>query len=276
MARSQKAKEVGERVQYMRQKRGWTQLELATKTKTVSATTISQLERGQRYTVPESLIKELADAMGCSAEWLEYGNIKSKQRSKRDVGTRMPKDFSPDFIAYTDGGCHPNPGGPGGYGVIVIDTATGEEREFSASYQSTTNNRMEMMAVIVALTNIPNGAQVSVYSDSQYVVKTMNGIFKKGKNGDLWVKLESSAAGKKIVWHWVQGHNGNEHNERCDKLATKALRNKKNRLADEGYLNDPEYKLNPMTIEFTGIPNDRYQKAKKTPLNPGCRELIDA
>ena len=276
MARSQKAKEVGDRVQFMRKKRGLTQLELAMKTETVSATVISQLERGQRYTVPASLIQELADAMECSAEWLEYGNIKAKPRSKRDVGTRVPKDFTPDHIAYTDGGCHANPGGPGGYGAIVIDCATGEEREFSASYQSTTNNRMEMMAVIVALQNIPAGSKVAVYSDSQYVVKTMNGIFKKGKNSDLWSQIEAAATKKNIVWHWVPGHKGNEYNERCDRLATKALRNKKNRIEDEGYLNDPDYKLNPLTIEFTGIPNERYQKAKKTPLNPGCRELIDA
>ena len=84
----------------------------------------------------------------------------------------MNKDFNPDYIIYTDGGCAFNPSGPGAYGVVIISTDTGKITELSQGYSSTTNNRMEIMAVIASLDFVKEGS-VSLYSDSQYVLNTI-------------------------------------------------------------------------------------------------------
>lgn len=128
-----------------------------------------------------------------------------------------------DYIIYTDGGCAVNPGGPGAYGVVIIDCDTGEITEYSAGYRSTTNNRMEIMAVIVALEQIPKGSSATVYSDSQYVINTMCGKWRKTKNQDLWKRLDSAAMKKNIFPKWVRGHNGDRYNERCDAMCTEAM-----------------------------------------------------
>ena len=140
---------------------------------------------------------------------------------------------------YTDGSARGNPQGPGGYGAVLeyVDPK-GElhTKELSQGYVKTTNNRMEMMAVIVGLEALNRPCQVKVYSDSQYVVNAFNqhwieGWVKKGwkrgknepvKNVDLWKRLLAAAKPHQITWLWVKGHDGHEYNERCDTLATTA------------------------------------------------------
>jgi len=139
-----------------------------------------------------------------------------------------------DVIIYTDGGCSCNPG-PGGYGAVIL--AGGKRRELSGGFKHTTNNRMELMACIVALKSITPGASVLVHSDSQYVV---NGISKgwaarwraqgwmrtktdAAENYDLWQELLDVCAPLNVRFAWVKGHAGNPENECCDQLATQAL-----------------------------------------------------
>lgn len=140
---------------------------------------------------------------------------------------------------YTDGSARGNPDGPGGYGTILqyVD-AKGElhERELSAGYKKTTNNRMELMAVIAGLEALNRPCEVELYSDSQYVVKAFNqrwidGWIKKGwkrgknepvKNVDLWKRLLKAKEPHQVTFIWVKGHDGHPQNERCDALATGA------------------------------------------------------
>lgn len=149
------------------------------------------------------------------------------------------------LIIYTDGSSRGNPG-PGGYGVILM---WGDKRkELSAGYRLTTNNRMELLAVIVALesltkTNIP----LTIYTDSQYVVnsiekKWLDGWirtdFKGGKkNKDLWLRYYKLARNYQVALKWVKGHADNSFNNRCDELATQAAMGR-NLLIDEGYEGD--------------------------------------
>jgi ribonuclease HI len=143
---------------------------------------------------------------------------------------------------YTDGASRGNPG-PGGYGTILL--WKGNEKELSAGYRRTTNNRMELMAVIVGLEALKkNNLPLKIYSDSQYVVNSVekgwlnnwiNNDFKGGKkNKDLWLRFAGLAKNHRIKFHWVKGHATNPHNNRCDELATQAA-DGNNLLEDEGY-----------------------------------------
>jgi ribonuclease HI len=135
-----------------------------------------------------------------------------------------------EITMYTDGAARGNPG-RGGYGTILF--WGGHRRELSAGYRYTTNNRMELMAVIAGLTALKkDGLKVTIYSDSQYVVKAVeqgwlkNWIatnFKGGKkNKDLWLHFHELAKKNTIRFVWVRGHADNPHNNRCDELATAA------------------------------------------------------
>ncbi len=134
---------------------------------------------------------------------------------------------------YTDGACSGNPG-PGGYGAIL--RYGDRTREISGFEPETTNNRMEMTAVIEALSLLKRGCNVIVYSDSSYVIKGMtewiqgwirknwiNSQKKPVLNRDLWLKLIDSAESHNIKWVWVKGHDGHIENERCDELARRAI-----------------------------------------------------
>lgn len=140
---------------------------------------------------------------------------------------------------YTDGAARGNPEGPGGYGAVLeYRDSRGilHVKELSAGFRRTTNNRMEMMAVIAALEALNRPCQVELYSDSQYVVNAFNqhwisGWIKKGwkrgknepvKNVDLWQRMLEAMKPHTVTFHWVKGHNGHEQNERCDTLATTA------------------------------------------------------
>lgn len=126
------------------------------------------------------------------------------------------------YTVYTDGGCSHNPNGPGGCAAVIINNQTKEITEISKGFESTTNNRMEIMAVILALESISSG-EITLFSDSQYVVCTMAGEYQKKKNRDLWERLERASKNKKIYPKWVRGHNGNKWNERCDALCTEEI-----------------------------------------------------
>ncbi|MEP5635609.1 MAG: ribonuclease HI, partial [Maribacter dokdonensis] len=152
----------------------------------------------------------------------------------------------PEIKLYTDGGAEPNPG-KGGYGIIL--SYKGRQKEFFEGYELTTNNRMELMAVIVGLEKIKTKAKVTVYSDSKYVVDGIekgwaenwernNWIRKKGNlvlNKDLWERLLDVIDEHEVSFNWVKGHAGHIENERCDALATKGV-NAENKIEDEGYL----------------------------------------
>jgi ribonuclease HI len=143
---------------------------------------------------------------------------------------------------YTDGSSRGNPG-PGGYGTILL--SGNHRKELSQGYRHTTNNRMELMAVIAGLEAIKNSElPITVYSDSQYVVKAveqgwlknwMTTNFKGGKkNSDLWKHYHQLSQKFTIKFVWVKGHADNPLNNRCDELATAAA-DGKNLIADEVY-----------------------------------------
>ncbi|MTI86164.1 MAG: ribonuclease HI [Firmicutes bacterium] len=134
---------------------------------------------------------------------------------------------------YTDGACSGNPG-PGGYGVVL---KYGENiKELSGACEDTTNNRMELLAVIKGLEALKRPCQVTLYSDSKYIVDAMNkgwvrgwqargwirGNKKPAKNSDLWKKILELSSEHKVEWVWVKGHADNEFNNRCDWLAVEA------------------------------------------------------
>jgi ribonuclease HI len=134
---------------------------------------------------------------------------------------------------YTDGACRGNPG-PGGWGALLI--SGGHERELSGAEAATTNNRMELLAVIEALRALKHRVRARVFTDSQYVqlgITTWLQDWKaRGwrtaarepvKNQDLWEQLDSAAAAQDIEWHWVKGHSGHEQNEYVDQLANLAI-----------------------------------------------------
>lgn len=140
---------------------------------------------------------------------------------------------------FTDGSAKGNPNGPGGYGAILQYTDNNgmlHEKEFSAGYKQTTNNRMELLGVITGLEALKVPCEVEVYSDSKYVIDAFNqkwveGWVKNGwrtstkspvKNIDLWKRLIELVHNHKVSFIWVKGHNGHPENERCDKLAVKA------------------------------------------------------
>jgi ribonuclease HI len=155
----------------------------------------------------------------------------------------MEQTQSHSLVIYTDGSSRGNPG-PGGYGVVMV--WGNSQKELSAGYRLTTNNRMELMAVVVALQSLTRkNIPLTIYTDSQYIVnsiekKWLNGWIKTGfkggkKNKDLWMKYYELSKDFTIKIKWVKGHADNTFNNRCDELATQAA-DGKNLLIDEGYV----------------------------------------
>jgi ribonuclease HI len=147
---------------------------------------------------------------------------------------------------FTDGAAQGNPG-PGGYGVIL---RSGKHyKELSQGFELTTNNRMELLAVIVGLEQIKkDGSAVNIFSDSRYVVDAIEKgwihgwkkkAFSKVKNADLWQRFLLIYPRHKVRLHWVKGHAGHPENTRCDELAVAAARSPR-KLIDEGYLKSLE------------------------------------
>ena len=117
---------------------------------------------------------------------------------------------------YTDGSCQGNPG-PGGWAAVMEED--GAKRSLSGQEDNTTNNRMEILAVIKGLEALPQRSDVTVFSDSQYVVNTMTRSWKRNANQDLWVLLDAVAGERRVQWKWVRGHAGNPGNEEANALA---------------------------------------------------------
>ncbi len=143
---------------------------------------------------------------------------------------------------YTDGSARGNPG-PGGYGVLLV---SGKHRkELSQGYRATTNNRMELLAVIVALESMKmHGLFVTIFTDSKYVcdaiekkwlVNWQRTGFKGKKNADLWQRFLKIYPKHHVSMRWIKGHAGHTENEICDRLATAAADDKSNLLIDEGF-----------------------------------------
>jgi len=155
----------------------------------------------------------------------------------------MEQTQSHNLVIYTDGSSRGNPG-PGGYGVVMV--WGNSQKELSAGYRLTTNNRMELMAVVVALQSLTRkNIPLTIFTDSQYIVnsiekKWLNGWIKTGfkggkKNKDLWIKYYELSKNFTIKIKWVKGHADNTFNNRCDELATQAA-DGKNLSIDEGYI----------------------------------------
>jgi len=138
-----------------------------------------------------------------------------------------------EVTIYSDGACKGNPG-PGGWGALLV--AGTSEKELFGGENNTTNNRMEMTAVIEALRALKRPCRIRVYTDSQYVQKGISewlpGWKARGwktadkkpvKNADLWQVLDTLASQHQISWHWVRGHNGHPGNERADALANRGV-----------------------------------------------------
>lgn len=117
---------------------------------------------------------------------------------------------------YTDGSCSPNPG-KGGWAFVAI--LSDSEIHVNGGNKYTTNNIMEMTAVIEALKEFNQVKKFHIYSDSLYVINCAQGKWQRKKNVDLWKKYDSYAQGKDIIFQWVKGHNGDQYNELVDKLA---------------------------------------------------------
>ena len=162
----------------------------------------------------------------------------------------QPLSQRPHVTIYTDGAAEPNPG-QGGYGVVLLHPA--KRLELSKGFELTTNNRMELLAVIAGLEKLTKPCRVTVYSDSKYVVNAIDKgkilIWQKAnwfrtrsqraKNPDLWERYLIAAATHEVKLEWIKGHAGHEHNERCDELAGEAARGPKLEV-DVGYLSETQ------------------------------------
>lgn len=153
-----------------------------------------------------------------------------------------------DIEIYTDGACIGNPG-PGGFGVVIVQD--GQQEKISGGFCRTTNNRMELMAAVVGLQKTPEDSAITLYSDSRYLVDSINqGSARRWKasgwmrnkkqpalNPDLWEKILSLCARhNKVTFIWVRGHAGHHFNELCDQLSNQAAR-QKNLPPDSAYEN---------------------------------------
>lgn len=158
----------------------------------------------------------------------------SAPREDSAAGKRQPrKDAGPSIVIYTDGACKGNPG-PGGWGALLI--FDGREKEIFGGERQTTNNRMELTAVIRALEALTRTCDVALYLDSQYVkqgIESWIHTWKKNgwrtsdrkpvKNAELWRELDALARTQHIRWHWVRGHADTPGNHRADELANRGV-----------------------------------------------------
>jgi len=152
----------------------------------------------------------------------------------------MKDDFK--ILIYTDGSALGNPG-PGGYGIVMKTSDGSLEKEFSQGFKLTTNNRMELLAIIEALKKIKQKyVPVEIYTDSKYVVDAINKKwlnkwqaqrFAKTKNPDLWKEFLKVTKDLDINVFWVKGHNNHPENERCDRLAVNAAKSKQLAVDEE-------------------------------------------
>ena len=140
------------------------------------------------------------------------------------------------YTIYTDGACSGNPG-PGGWGAVIFD-GKNKQNNISGKVKETTNNRMELIAPIMALKKIESKSDVVIFTDSTYVKNGITEWIKKWKkndwknskkkpvkNKDLWIRLNNLCQKNNVVWKWVKGHSNNKYNNLADELATEAIKN---------------------------------------------------
>ena len=140
-----------------------------------------------------------------------------------------------NYTIYTDGACSGNPG-PGGWGAVILDERE-KQNNISGKVKDTTNNRMELMAPIMALKKIKTKSDITIFTDSTYVKNGITEWIKKWekngwktsnkkpvKNKDLWIKLNDLCQKNKVIWKWVKGHSDNKYNTLADELATQAIK----------------------------------------------------
>jgi ribonuclease HI len=149
----------------------------------------------------------------------------------------MPATFQPEVLLFTDGACSGNPG-PGGWAFVLRHAVSGKEKEASGGERETTNNRMELKAVVEGLSSLTRPCAVELFTDSEYVRKGLSewmagwkrnswkrrerGKLKELKNADLWKQLDELVAEHEIKFTRVAGHSGHPENDRCDELAVAA------------------------------------------------------
>ena len=140
------------------------------------------------------------------------------------------------YTVYTDGACSGNPG-PGGWGAVIFDERE-RQMNISGKVKDTTNNRMELMAPIMALKKIKSKSDIVIFTDSTYVKNGITDWIKKWekngwessnkkpvKNKDLWIRLNDLCQKNEVIWKWVKGHSNNKYNNLADELATQAIKN---------------------------------------------------
>lgn len=189
-----------------------------------------------------------------------------------------------EFTIYTDGSCLDNPG-PGGWAAIIIDNATGEREEISGGNIHTTNNRMELLAVISALRKMAAGDVAEILTDSSYVKNALTRGWLKNwkKNGwqttakkpvqnqDMWLELDRLVAERNVTFKWVRGHNGNTFNEWCDKLAfAAAQKSKAMKISEENY---PLGATDIVISDNGNLPTSKIKLARKLQLKKYRSEL---
>ena len=170
-------------------------------------------------------------------DWLAGGASAANEGTvctgKKSAAPAPAEPIDADYIIHTDGSCLRNPGGAGGWAAVIENAATGEVTEHSGGDPETTNNRMELTAALEALSAVPEGARIALFTDSQYLKNAFTKFWlpawkKRGwkkadgepvLNQDLWMQLDAAFAARRVQFHWVRGHAGNARNERCDELA---------------------------------------------------------
>ena len=207
-------------------------------------TTITLLEKASEQIIEK--VKESLDIELCQKLVNVHFQLKKAMTTLNEiVETEEPSinASSSRLKIYTDDACSGNPG-PGGFGV-VIEEPNGDRTPYSSGYKMTTNNRMELMAVIFALQQpiVMNACEMEVISDSQYVTNAFNkgwlnnwkkNNFAKVANADLWSKLAKLVEGKNITFTWIKGHAGHPINEQCDRMAVAASKGDE-QITDTGY-----------------------------------------
>lgn len=151
-----------------------------------------------------------------------------------------------EYIIYTDGGCL-SPGDKGACAAVVIDKNSVPEPKnyvFCEGYKNTSNNRMEIRALILGLKAVPKTSNVQVFSDSQYLINCFTGTWQRKANLDLFEALDKAASGKNVSCHWVPGHSGDRYNELCDNLCTLKMQDDEDLLEDRGYVKSEAAKKN--------------------------------
>lgn len=182
----------------------------------------------------------------------------------------------PKVELYSDGAAEPNPG-KGGYGIIL--KYKGYKKEFYQGFEFTTNNRMELMGIIVGLEKLKKFSEISIYTDSKYVVDSIEKGWakkwkennwlqekqKEAKNSDLWEKLLHLLSKHKTRFNWIKGHNGHVENERCDQLATFGM-SQEILMPDYGYIETSSPK------RLQSAKQDMTEKTKITQVGDQCRD----